>query len=191
MAGEGLKLATVVGRAGRNGSDGAAERQRSGNVSLEGLPQPGDCGGGPDSGVQERRCRGTAVEQWAGLEGSATVEGPANPNQDRRRSSGELAAAGRRRRNGKTAAMARQDGGGGTAGRRRRNCRTAATWEYLLSPLLLPRNFLTREVQGLSHGEVTSKVSIFIHQKHLRDNSFLPPLYRREKGRGAALRAVP
>ena len=44
-----------------------------------------------------------------------------------------------RRRRQMAAAAELPDGGGGAAGRRRQSCGTAATWDYLISTLLLPR----------------------------------------------------
>ena len=110
-------------------------------------------------------------------------------------------AADRRRRNCRRAAMARQIGGGGTAGRRRWRGRSAAVvlqngGDLGGSPLPSPPyteipNAGFPWPLSYSHGEVTSTYHFFIHQKQHTRYSFLPPLYRREKERGVALRAVP
>ena len=109
--------------------------------------------------------------------------------------SGSTGLRNRRRQFCKAAALARQIGGGRSAGGQRWRGRSAVTRG--VSPLPSPPSTEIPNAGipwplSCSHGEVTSHEYSFFISKRLRDNSFLPPLYRREKERGgAALRAVP
>ena len=116
---------------------------------------------------------GRAARRWAGWRRSSPVRQRRLGELDEgRRASGMLAAE-------PAAAALQGDHGGGASSRaRRRRFRTSS----LL--LFLSTEFLAREFQGLSHGEVTSKLSFFIHFKTSTRYSFLPSLYRREKETG-------
>ena len=149
-------------------------------------------------GKWRRRLRKAWRDGACGSRRQTSQDGQAERRRERRRTTARLTeavarkfAAGdrrdrRSRRTGKwrrRLRKARRDGACGSRWRRS-HPGTAAAPQIVPSPLLpLHGISLTREYQGLSHGEVTSENSFSFIKTSLSRYSLLSPLYRRERDR--------